>query len=57
MFCYVRTGFKLFYVSFMFLFSRFEDSAGLTSIAPGAVCATDLIYDIGLFFRKWSVFG
>ena len=56
MFCYVRAGFELFYVSFMFVFSRFESSSGLTCIAPGAVCAIDLIYDICLFFGKWSVF-
>ena len=55
MFCYVRAGFELFYVSFMFVFSRFESSAGLTYIALEAVCAIDLIYDIGLFFEKWSV--
>ena len=55
MFCYVRTGFKLFYVSFMFLFPGFEGSAGLTYIAPGAVCAIDLIYDIGLSSRlSWK---
>ena len=57
MFCYVRTGFKLFDISFMFLFSRFEGSAGLTYIAPGKDCAIYLVYDISLFFRKWSIFG
>ena len=53
---YVRAGFELFYVSFMFVFSRFESSAGPAYIAPGPVCAIDLIYDIGLFFGKWFVF-
>ena len=55
MFCYVGTGFTLLDVSLMFLFSRFESSAGLTYIAPGAVCAINLVYDVGLFFGKWSV--
>ena len=55
MFCYVRTGFKLFDISFMFLFSRFEGSAGLTYIVPGTVYAIDLVYDVSLFFRKWSI--
>ena len=55
MFCYVRTGFKLLDISFMFFFSRFEGSAGLTYIAPGTVCAIDLVYDTSLFFRKWSI--
>ena len=32
-----RTGFKLFDVSFMFPFSRFYGSTGLTCIAPGTV--------------------
>ena len=55
MFCYVRSGFKFLDVSFMFLFNpRFESSAGLTYIATAAACATDLVYDIGLFFGKWS---
>ncbi len=31
MFCYVRTGFTLFDVSFMFLFSRSEGSVGFTA--------------------------
>ena len=52
MFCYVRAGFKLFDISLMFLFSRFEGSAGLTYIAPGKDCAIYLVYDISLFFRK-----
>jgi hypothetical protein len=38
----------------MFLFSRFEISASLTYVAPGAVCAINLVHDVGLFFGKWS---
>ena len=34
MFCYVTTGFTLFDVSFMFLFSRSESTAGFTYITP-----------------------
>ena len=33
MFCYVRTGFTMFDVSFMFLFSRSEGSTGFTADA------------------------
>jgi hypothetical protein len=50
MFCYVRTGFTLSHVSLVFLFSRFESSSGITYIAPVAVCAINLVYDVGLFF-------
>ena len=41
----------------MFFLSHFEGSAGLTNIAPGTVCAIDLVYDISLFFRKCLSLG
>ena len=55
MFCYVRTGFTLFDVSFMFLFSRSEGSAGFTYITPTTISAINLVYNVGLFLGKWSV--
>ena len=36
----------LFHVSFMFLLPRFESSASLTYVAPGAVCAINLVHDV-----------
>jgi hypothetical protein len=45
MFCYVWAGFRLFHVSFMFLLPRFESSASLTYVAPGAVCAINLVHE------------
>ena len=50
MFCYViiiEPDFKSIVRHFfhMFLFSRFEGSAGLTYVAPGTVCAIHLVYE------------
>ena len=55
MFCYVTTGFTLFDVSFMFLFSRSESTAGFTYITATTISAINLVYNVGLFLGKWSV--
>ncbi len=55
MFCYVTTGFTLFDVSFMFLFSRSESTAGFTYITPTTISAINFVYNVGLFLGKWSV--
>ena len=41
----------------MFLLPRFESSTSLTYVAPGAVCAINLVHDVGLFFVSGLSFG
>ena len=53
MFCFIRTGFTLLHVSLMPLFSRALPDNYIT---PGAVRAINLVYDVALFFGKWSTF-